>query len=315
MLVKHEEEKKFPEPKVPKKDAAPNEMEKYKIKMQIAHREDNQCKKDKGTLFGVIKSRCSHVVKSKLENDPGFKTLEQNNDAIGLLDKIEDLAFGGGVQNVCWATQHVLKRLTGVTQGQTEALTNYYRRFLSCVKVVEKRWGQGEFVPLGLIDGTVTDAKKKEARDRLLATMFLAGTDKNRHGKVQDDLSNSCLGGTDKCPTNVDDMLTLLQEYQDHNQGGRRNTRNNDMDEGLGTTSFVQRGRRRGGANGPCWNCGEHGHVQRNCPNRNRSGAARNNAQREDNSSDGNESVNDTRTGISWSPGACLRRWSGIESA
>ena len=70
-------------------------------------------------------------VESKLENDEDFEDLERNSDVVGLLEKLEEMAFARGVQNKFWKMQHVLRRLAAMQQGHTELLTNYKRRFES----------------------------------------------------------------------------------------------------------------------------------------------------------------------------------------
>jgi hypothetical protein len=86
MLVKHGTEKTFTEPRIPRsKDTAPGLMEKYKIELRIFHRGKKEFQDNKAKVFVIILGQCTHNVKSKLENEVGYATLEMNDDVAGLL--------------------------------------------------------------------------------------------------------------------------------------------------------------------------------------------------------------------------------------
>jgi len=90
----------------------------------------------------VILGQCSQAVKSKLENDTGFAALEANDNVVGLLDKLKEMAFStGGVQHPFWTLQNVLRRLTAINQGPKELVANYHKRFLATTEVIEVQWG------------------------------------------------------------------------------------------------------------------------------------------------------------------------------
>jgi hypothetical protein len=82
-------------------------------------------------------------VKSKLENELGYATLEEMNDnVVGLLRQLKQMAFAsGGVQHPFWTLQIVMQRLLAINQGPRESVTNYYRRFVSTTEVIEEQWG------------------------------------------------------------------------------------------------------------------------------------------------------------------------------
>jgi hypothetical protein len=138
-------------------------------------------------------------VKSKLENELGYATLEMNNDVVGLLRQLKQMAFAsGGVQHPFWTLQIVLRRLLAINQGpRGESVTNYYRRFASTTEVIEEQWGK--FYPEKLTV-SASDADKNIARDKYLSLIFLAGADKARFGTLIEDLNNSYLAGNDQYP-------------------------------------------------------------------------------------------------------------------
>jgi hypothetical protein len=268
MLVKYGNEATFTKPTAPRqtKDSAPGLLEEYKTELGIYHKKMDEYKEQKAKVFVIILGQCTPSLKSKLANDAGFATLEQNDDVTGLLGKLKELAFStGGVQHPFWTLQNMLRRLTAINQGGKESVQNYHKRFLAMTEVIEAQWGQ--FCPVELADSN-SAADKKKARDQLLSMIFLAGADKARYGKLVESLNNSYLAKTDNYPSDLDSTVTLLSHYKDHQAGGIKKV-DDDGDER--ETSFAQA--RRGAnrlARVRCYRCNELGHVQNNCP-RNRS--------------------------------------------
>jgi hypothetical protein len=86
MLVKHGTEKTFTEPRIPRsEDTTSGLMEKYKTELRIFHQEKKEFQDNKTKVFVIILGQCTHNVKSKLENELGYATLEMNDDVVGLL--------------------------------------------------------------------------------------------------------------------------------------------------------------------------------------------------------------------------------------
>jgi hypothetical protein len=85
MLVKHGTEKTFTGPRIPRSDdTTPGLMEKYMTKLRIFHRDKKEFQDNKAKVFVIILQHCTHNVKSKLENELGYATLEMNDDVVGL---------------------------------------------------------------------------------------------------------------------------------------------------------------------------------------------------------------------------------------
>jgi hypothetical protein len=79
MLVKHGTEKTFTKPRIPRSDGTtPGLMEKYKTELGIFHQGKKEFQDNKAKVFVIILGQCTHNVKSKLENELGYATLEMN---------------------------------------------------------------------------------------------------------------------------------------------------------------------------------------------------------------------------------------------
>ena len=122
--------------------------------------------------------------------------------------------------------------------------------------VVEVQWGQ--FCPMDLAESN-SAADKRIACDKLLSMIFLAGVDKNRYGKLLEDLNNSYLSQKDNYPSNIDSTLTLLSNYQDHKTILKVDDNGNKI-LGHNYAQQIDKHWIR------CYKCNEYGHVQKDCP-------------------------------------------------
>ena len=134
-------------------------------------------------------------------NNTGIESLEDNDDVVGVLKMLKEMAFlTSGVQHPYWTLQNVLRHLTAINQGPNESVSNYHKRFLATTEVIEAQWGQ--FYPPKLTSGTGSDDKKM-ARDNMLSMIFLAGVDKKRYRVMLEELNDSCLAKKDNYPTSI----------------------------------------------------------------------------------------------------------------
>jgi len=262
MLVKKSNEKIFTEPLPPRaatdtKVPAPGRLEKHRTELMICHKDMKACAEQKTKVFVVILGQCSSEVKNKLVNNVGFETLEDNDDVVGPLKMLKEMAFStSGVQHPCWTLQNVLRHLTAINKGPSESVPNYHKRFLTAAEVIEAQWGQ--FCPVKLTTGAGL-VNKKTAHDNVLSMIFLAGADKKRCGVMLEELNNSHLAKKDNHPTSVEDAVMLLSHCQGHQCGVR-----NVMDDNTGLeTNFAQLNRM---SKLCCYECNELGHVRTVCP-------------------------------------------------
>jgi hypothetical protein len=129
MLVKHGTEKTFTGPRIPRsKDTTPGLMVKYKTELWIFHLEKKEFQDNKAKVFAIILEQCTHNMKRKLENELGYATLEMNDNVVGLLRQLKQMAFtSGGAQHSFLTLQIVMQHLLAINQGPRESVTNYYR--------------------------------------------------------------------------------------------------------------------------------------------------------------------------------------------
>jgi hypothetical protein len=231
ILVKYRKEAAFTKPKYPTRGAAVQTRSKegetlalepvdnaqvieYKAELEIYHRKHQVYLADKAKVFVTILGQCTVGVKGWLENGNGLTQLETDCDVIGLLNKLEEMAFSTG--------------------GDLDPFL-----FETAAKVLTGHWG--EFYPTKLVKNGLT---KEQTKDRFLARILLMGADKGRFGTLLDELQNNYIGGTDRYPKTLEDTLRLLSKYQGH--GNKNPGKTSDDNSEAMVTSFAQQGKQKG---------------------------------------------------------------------
>ncbi len=260
-LINDKEETEFEEPAEPKEDASKASMEKYKMLLKMNIEDEKRYKRQKAKVFRIIMGQCQSAMRNKVESLPEYSDLEKEDDVIGLLTKMEELAYStDNVQYEYWTMQASVKRLVTMTQDPKESLMSFSKRFLAQQEMTESVWGK--LIP-NKLKGQATDLQEK-ARDKYLACVFLAAVDRHRYKKAVDELNNSFLLGTVDYPEDVPGMLTLLS----NRRGGGGTTKEAEaLKDGFTATSFAQQ-RKKGPRQRTiyCYRCGKKGHISRDCP-------------------------------------------------
>jgi hypothetical protein len=126
------------------------QMADYKAELDNYHRHTwAYHRENKAKVFVVILGQCTVAVMSRLENGGGLTNLEVSLDVIGLLEKLESMAFStGGVQEPFVILIGSLRRLTDIRQGPQEGVAKYYKWFKISADVLGGHWG--DFHPSNL---------------------------------------------------------------------------------------------------------------------------------------------------------------------
>ena len=165
-----------------------------------------------------------------------------------LLNGLKELLFSAvDVQCKCWTVNQLIKNVLMMKQQDQESLAGHCKRFANTVDVAETQWGVSVPTKIG---------SNKATRDKFLACTFLAGVDQKKHGKVVNELNNTCLTGQNNHPTMVEGAVMMLS----HCMGDKQNHRNEQQREVNVETSFVQRKK-----NVTCCKCEKKGHCANEC--------------------------------------------------
>lgn len=192
--------------------------------------------------------------------------MEENDDVIGLLNKIKDLTFTTeSVQYKYWTLSQCLKKCWECKQSKQEDLATYYKRWKTIMEVVESKWGV--YTPTNISSSEDADEEKKKFQ----ACVFLNGVNWQVYGKVIDELNNSFIAGQDNYPESVEETVNMLShrtniEKTIENNMKKKNRIPSDSD-GTIETSFAQSGKKNKQTGRIiCYKCGGAGHYANDCP-------------------------------------------------
>ena len=259
-LVKNEKETVFTEPTLPTDPKVTGTMEKYKIEIDLYHKKKHQYNGWKAKSLVHILNQCDMTTLTHVKHDPDFNDMEETFNVLGLLKLLKKISYAdGSASKPMLMAVMMARRFLAINQGPTETISNYHRRFVTGAETLDELWGN--FLPIKMTKG-VSDQETEETKQEFLSIHFLLGADNNRFGRIRTSLNDQFLSGKDVYPTSLKKCLKLLSNCE--HGGAQQGTNSSNVAEG---TAFVQlKKNKKKWKNLTCHQCGEKGHIKRQCP-------------------------------------------------
>jgi hypothetical protein len=254
-------EPEFEEPEDPGKQATKGQLQRYDILLKKVLAKEEKYKIEKAKLFRLIIGQCSQSMRNKVEALPDYKVMQKTVDFVQLLKRMKELVDGTDhTQYQFWKMQAQLAKLVFIKQEPTESVAHYSNRFLAQVEATEQVFGR--LIPTFDMKEEPNEDQMKN-RNKLLACLFLAGSDRNRFKSVIDDLGNDFQLGKVAYPEDVIDMTQLLSNRRGINTNKAKQIE--EMQDGV-YTSFHQQNKSHPRLK--CNYCNKYGHVSEVCNKR-----------------------------------------------
>ena len=204
---------------------------------------DTALKGNVKALYALMTSNFSKMTKSKVQSKMGYSKANKANDAIWLLETVEDIMIN--FEETKPKTQSLddqMETIMTLRQGD-ESNADFIKLVTKELKVYEKHggdflWGKpmnddldsklkmakdlfkvennGTEMP----DDDLKEKKrllKRGMKEYIVAMAVLKRADPNRYGALQQELRNDFLLGNDHYPETIPDMLKLLDNYKNPN--------------------------------------------------------------------------------------------------
>jgi hypothetical protein len=177
--------------------------------------------------YSLVIGQCTAYMRAKLEAVVGYRDMESRSDLIGLIKTIKGLSFQfEGQQSKTRGLVLAHKRFQYLNQMRNMTDACFLEKFLTCVAVLEQYGGT-----IGRYQGAVEDEidaagytilataeETKEASDvamrKFLAMANLLAVDKQRYGKLLDELENDFTKGIDNYPDSVTKVYNLVVNHE-----------------------------------------------------------------------------------------------------
>jgi hypothetical protein len=177
------------------------------------------------TLYSLIWGQCSDIMRQKIEAAESYTTMSATANSIELLKAIKITAFNFQSQKYLPHALHEAKKtfylLYQVHHMSTQA---YLEQFQNTVHVIEHTGGIIGIEP-GMAKAynkkagrnenhVLTEAEQEIVQGQYLATALILSADRNRYGKLVENLENDVLQGRNVYPETLTAAYNLLTNWK-----------------------------------------------------------------------------------------------------
>lgn len=272
LLVTQGKETTFPVPILPENASRQHELM-WSKDYDLHLKKKNQYEEQKAKVFTTILGQCDETMKNRVEGHSEFQKCEQDCDVISLMKLIKESAFNSNEkQYPPRQAGMALKQLVTVHQQEDESLVAYYNRFIELSERAGRMYG--ELIPGAIVlkDGGKESKGVKEAnaRNQLLASLFMEGGNRGFKPMLRDLESDFALGAS-LYPGTPAEALQVMMVYETNPiykaiMRKLKKKKASDEDSGIYEQNFMMT-KMEMIKKGLCFKCGEKGHKAQDCPN------------------------------------------------
>lgn len=194
-------------------------------------------------LYSLVWGQCTEVMRQRLEGLNDFSTMNNERDGLGLLKAIRDIVYNFQSQKYLPQALHESKRrFYFCVQGKHMSTVKYMETFQNVIDVIEHSGGtvgnepgivEGIAAHQGLdmatVDSDQEAALNQAARQHYLAVAFIFNSDRNRFGRLLENLENDFLLGDDNYPKTVTSAYNLLTNFKEDQRNMLRGPSNDGV--------------------------------------------------------------------------------------
>ena len=280
----------FNEPNYPGDTATKPEMKIWEKEIDEHMKMKNHYKQNMKSAYNLIWGQISEALRTKLEAMNSHENIANAADCIGLLKNIKNISYNYQSEKLKRQALHEAKRRFYVMyQDRTMSVQDYFDKFNNLVKVIEHCGGSivdeqmlideleiETDPPILLINATDADKLKARtsAKEKALAIAFILSADRNRYGKMVEDMENNYLHNIDTFPESLIKSYTLMLHYKQDPRNSVKVVGTVSDGISFATTNDSKKDGKQAKdiSHITCFHCNEKGHYASNCPNKKKEG-------------------------------------------
>jgi hypothetical protein len=224
--------------------------------------------------YSLILGQCSEVMVASLQSLKGFKAMNQKFDLLELMKSIKGLIYNFDGQRYHPMSLHLATKCWySMYQGRDVSNAYYLEKLSTSLAMVEQFGGElgvdsgevkSELALKGIYLHRATDNEMTvasiAARGKCLAVAFLAGTDKQRYGRLIEELENDYSKGMNNYPVTLTSAYKLILNYRNYQRPASRVFNDSEAVNFANVEKWVvDRTKVR------CFNCSVMGHYANEC--------------------------------------------------
>jgi hypothetical protein len=212
------------EPPDPPDDATKTQLRMWEKKVDEFVKRQLQLEENIQTLYSLVWGQCTDIMHQKIEALDVFTNMSEDKDGLELLRAIKDITYNFQSQKKLSQALHKSKRrYYTLMQGKHVTTQAYLEQYQNVVDVLEHSGAHVGLEPGLMLEFAdkreksveeLTEEDEAEIKERYHGVAFLLGSDRNRFGKLIEDLENEFLRGHDNFPRSLTNAYHLLTNWK-----------------------------------------------------------------------------------------------------
>jgi hypothetical protein len=212
------------DPPDPPENATRTQLRKWEKKVDEFVKRELQLEENIQTLYSLVWGQCTDIMRQRIEALNTFADMSDTKNGLELLRAIKNISYNVQHQKKLSQALHESKRrYYSLVQTKHETTQMYLEQYRNVTDVLTHSGAIVGFEP-GLFQEfaiernktieELTEEDKAEIQERYHAMAFLLGADRNRFGKLIEDLENEFLRGHDDFPKTLTSAYHLLTNWK-----------------------------------------------------------------------------------------------------
>ena len=220
------EELILPEEPILPENPTPHQRKLWDLRATAMIKKKDTLKQNMRSMYVVLMSLCDANMKDKVKAHDNYAEIKRTRDTLKLLQVIKQYMYSNGSEDIHTIHNQVMStiNLFWMRQEKGQPLQSFRDQFAAMCQVCEQlglNIGQSEqgaravLKKVGVTDPTTEQLEqaKEKTVEEFFSILFMYMVDRQKYGRVVEDLENDVLKKKDAFPKNMSDTCKLLNGF------------------------------------------------------------------------------------------------------